>query len=63
MGVIPPIPREYQRLIFAGLAFAGATFFGTLAIAVPSSASLAGDLAKIFSVGFVGFGEIGRAHV
>jgi hypothetical protein len=57
MTTIPPIPREYQRLIFAGLAFAGTVFFGILSVAVPSSASFAGDVAKIFAVGFIGFGS------
>jgi hypothetical protein len=56
MTVIPPIPKEYQRLIFAALAFIGAGFFGVLAITVPSSALLSGDLAKIFAIGFIGYG-------
>jgi hypothetical protein len=53
MTVIPPIPKEYQRLIFGGLAFAGSVFFGILSVAVPSAAAFASDLAKIFAVGFV----------
>ena len=56
MTAIPPIPKEYQRLIFATLAFIGAALFGILGITIPSSASFSGDLAKIFAVGFVGFG-------
>ena len=53
MTVIPPIPKEYQRLIFGSLAFAGAAFFGVLSTTVPSASVITGDLAKIFAVGFV----------
>jgi hypothetical protein len=53
MGVIPPIPQDYQRLIFGGLAFTGTMISMGVAATVPALALLAGDLAKIFAVGFV----------
>ena len=53
MTAIPAISKDYQRLIFGGLAFVGAFFFGVLSATVPSTSAIAGDLAKIFALGFV----------
>jgi len=46
------ISRDDQRVLFGCLTFAGAAFFGFIAVVAESP--LAGDIAKIFAVGFVG---------
>jgi len=50
---IKTIDPSDQRVIFGLCGFSGAVFFGFLAVTVPSTSAIAGDLAKIFAVGFV----------
>jgi len=53
MTLLPPIPKEYQRLIFGALAVVASMISLFVAVTVPSASALAGDMAKIFGVGFV----------
>lgn len=50
---IKTVDPSDQRVIFGLCAFAGSVFFGLLSTTVPSASAIAGDLAKIFGVGFV----------
>lgn len=45
------VSQDDQRVLFGVLTFTGSVFFGL--VAVVANSSLAGDLAKIFGVGFV----------